>query len=346
MLTTPLSRLLTALLAGVLLVVLAGCSDDEPTKPRSDASSKDAAEEPELTAGTCWSSEQLPDALGEDAFGEWVDEYAGGDDDLAESMRDDAAFSEQLSCDEPHSLELYDVVELQPALTDKVTDYADLLDQSTLLYRQVRDQVNDRCLARSPYGAAQRRAGGLPVQLGPSLNDDSGLHLAWDPFPADLWEEGQQKFVCTFEQEEPGTLRFADLTTRKVPVSARVCMDTPNRSRPCSKPHQAEDIAEMILNTAIEQGDINGRRAVRTGENGPYVALTKAEYAKLDKVCRTLFTSISTPASRKQGIEARVYPGTVKQWPTESGAYLARCFALKPFGPPIPRTTGSVFDRP
>ena len=49
------------------------------------------------------------------------------------------------------------------------------------------------------------------MQLGPSLNVDGGLHVAWDPFPADLWAKGQQKFVCTFEQDEPGTLAFADL---------------------------------------------------------------------------------------------------------------------------------------
>ena len=66
--------------------------------------------------------------------------------------------------------------------------------------------MNDRCLAGSPYGEAQRKAGGLPVQLGPSLNIDGGLHVAWDPFPADLWAKGQRKFVCTFEQDEPGTL--------------------------------------------------------------------------------------------------------------------------------------------
>ena len=53
------------------------------------------------------------------------------------------------------------------------------------------------------------------MQLGPSLNPRSGLHVAWDPFPADLWAEGQKKFVCTFEQDRPGTLAFADLTTRR-----------------------------------------------------------------------------------------------------------------------------------
>jgi hypothetical protein len=201
--------------------------------------------------------------------------------------------------------------------------------------------VNERCNAGSAYGAAQRRAGGLPVQLGPSLSSTGGLHVAWDPFPADLWAKGQKKFVCTFEQEQPGTLRFADLTTNKVPVAARVCLNTPGTYVPCSGKHQAEDIGEMILNTAIEKGQVNGRKAVRKGPKGPYVALSDAEYAKLDKVCQTLFRSVSKVGG---GVTARAYPGAVSQWPTKTGAYVASCFALKPFEPPPP-ITGTVFDR-
>ena len=147
-----------------------------------------------------------------------METYAGGDATLGESMRDDAAFSQQVDCSEPHSLELHDVVSLPPALARQVTTYADLLDQDSALYRQVRDEVSERCLAESPYGRAQRRAAGVDVQLSPFLSAASGLHVAWDPFPADLWAKGQQKFVCTFEQDEPGTLPFADLTTRQVPV--------------------------------------------------------------------------------------------------------------------------------
>ena len=197
-------------------------------------------------------------------------------------------------------------------------------------------------MAGSPYGQAQRKAGGLPVQLGPSLNVNGGLHVAWDPFPADLWAKGQKKFVCTFEQDQPGTLRFADLTTSKVPITARVCLNTPGTYLPCSRRHQAEDIGEMILNTAIEKGQINGKKAVRTGARGAYVALSDAEYAKLDKVCQTLLDSVSTT---KGGVAGRAYPGSASQWPTDSGAYLASCFALKPFEPPPP-IKGTVFNRP
>jgi hypothetical protein len=328
---------LTALLAGP--VGLAGCSSDDQPPQRESAADKPVKT---LSAGTCWSDEQLPQALGDQGFRAWVDKYADGEAALGDAMRDDAAFTQEIDCADPHSLELYNVVEVSPGLAAQVKDYADLLDQKSMLYRKVRDEVNDRCMAQSAYGRAQRKAGGLPVQLGPSLNVDGGLHVAWDPFPADLWNDGQKKFVCTFEQDTAGTLRFADLTTSRTPVAARVCLNTPGTYVHCEKKHQAEDIAEMILNTAIEKGQVNGAKAVRKGARGPYVALSDAEYAKLDKVCQTLLESVSRA---KGGVEGRAYPGSAKQWPTESGAYVASCFALKPFDPPPP-IRGTVFDKP
>ena len=339
--TTRASRLPAGLL--LLALVLTGCGGgdgDNPPSPRAQASSQ--APQKVLARGTCWDDEQLPDALGQDGFDAWVQKYAAGDAELAESMRDDAAFSTEVDCGRPHSLELYDVVRLAPRLAARVTRYADLLDQKSALFRKVRDQVNDRCLAASPYGRAQRRGGGLPVQLSPSLSSSGGLHVAWDPFPADLWAKGQHKFVCTFEQDRPGTLRFADLTTRKVPVTARVCLDTPGKYVPCRGKHQAEDIAGMILNTAIEKGQINGRKAVRKGPDGRYVALSDAEYSRLDRICGAFLSSVST---RKGGVVAKAYPGAVSQWPTKAGAYVASCFALDDVSEPPPPITGTVFDK-
>ena len=324
----------------MLASVLVACSSDDGARSAAPESPS-ATPAKALTKGTCWSDQRLADALGSKRFDQWVQKYAEGDAALGKSMRDDAAFSKQLACTEPHALELYDVVDLAPALAAQVKQYADLLDQRTPLYRKVRDQVNQRCLAGSPYGRAQRKAGGPPVQLGPALNTAGGLHVAWDPFPADRWTAGEKKFGCLFEQDEPDTLLFVDLTTAKVPVGSRVCLDIPRTYVSCDGRHQAEDIAEMVLNTAIEKGRINGRKAVRKGAEGPYVALSDAEYARLDKVCATFLSSVS---KLKAGIEARAYPGAVSQWPTKSGAYVASCFALKPSEPPTP-TTGTVFDK-
>jgi hypothetical protein len=334
-------RVAGSLVVAVVLLVLAGCSGGGGTAaPKRESTGHEPVRT--LTAGTCWGSQQLPDALGVKGFADWVEKYAHGNSTLGEAMRDDAAFSNEIACAEPHSLELYNVVAVSPRLTAQIKDYSQLLDQKSPLYRKVRDQVNERCMAGSAYGAAQRKAGGMPVQLGPSLNVKGGLHVAWDPFPADLWAKGQKKFVCTFEQEQPGTLRFADVATSKVPISARVCLNTPGTYLPCNRRHQAEDIGEMILNTAIATGQINGTKAVRTGAKGKYVALSDAEYAKLDQVCQTLLESVST---RKSGVVGRAYPGSAAQWPSDSGAYVASCFALKPYEPPPP-IRGTVFNRP
>ena len=82
------------------------------TAPRARGHKTSAkAPEKELVKGTCWDNDQLPDVLDEDAFDDWVEKYAGGDADLGDSMRDDAAFSKKIDCTEPHSLELYNVVD-------------------------------------------------------------------------------------------------------------------------------------------------------------------------------------------------------------------------------------------
>src|SRR5687767_13622311 len=107
--TTRASRLVLGVLLSVLVGVLAGCGgDDSPESPRAKATAD--APEKELVAGTCWDNDQLPDVLDEDAFDAWVEKYAGGDADLGDSMRDDAAFSKKIDCSKPHSLELYNVV--------------------------------------------------------------------------------------------------------------------------------------------------------------------------------------------------------------------------------------------
>jgi hypothetical protein len=344
----PRVAVLTTLLC-LLLGLLAGCSNDaesprakaaapKPTSPKTTAEAPPKA----LTKGTCWDDTQLPEALGAEAFEAWVDEHARGEDTLARSMRNDAAFTEQIDCAEAHSLELYNVVTLQPALTAQIRQYADLLDQRSALYRRIRDQVNDRCVAGSAYDVGPRRASGISVQLGPTLNANGGLHVAWDPFPADRWSKGERKFVCTFEQDVPGTLRFADLTTGKVPVTARVCVNTPGKVVPCRGKHHAEDIADVLLSTAVARREVDVRKAVRKGPDGPYVALSDVEYAKLDRVCQSFLSSVSTV---KGGVVAKLYPGAVDQWPSAAGLYIARCMALKDVSEPPPKIAGSVFNK-
>lgn len=331
-------RLAAGLLIGLLLAVLAGCGGDGAPKSEDAAGSQPGKP---LTAGTCWDAEHLPDVLGQQRFDAWVEKYAGGSEVLGQSMRDDAAYDRPFACDEPHTLEIFDVVSLEPALLARVTSYADLLDESSPLYARVRDQVIDRCFARSPYGVAQRKAGGLPVQLSPSENPDGGLSGGWDPVPADRWVRGEKKFLCLFEQDRPGTVRFADITTSRYPLAARVCIDVPAKEVPCAGPHQAENIAGMVLNTAVESGRLPGRTAIRSATNGRYVALSGRDQARLDQVCQTFLEAVSTA---QRGLTAAAYVADADEWPGKDGLYNATCYALEPGDPP-PMMNGSVFDR-
>lgn len=324
----------------VLLLVLSACGGSGSTKP-SAAEPSPSAKQMVPTKGSCWSAEHLPAALGEKGFAALAKKYAGSEKKRVEALRDDAAFTEPKDCATPHELEVYNVVSVSAALAAKITGYGDLLDRDSELYREIRNEVNDRCVTGTPYARAERDAGNMPAQLAPALAADSGLHLAWDPVAPSLWEGGQQQFVCTFEQEQPGTVRFADLATRRAPAQARVCVKSADDYVPCTEPHTAEAIGEMILNTAISKGLINAEAAVKKTTDGTHVTLAPAEYARLDQVCQSLLDRVSRRSGR---LRASAYPGSIEQWPTPHGSYIAICFAVSPDNPPKP-LVGTVFDK-
>lgn len=327
----------------VLLLVLSACGGNGSggTKPSAAKPRPTAAKQMVPTKGSCWSAEHLPAALGEKGFAALAKKYAGTEQKRVEALRDDAAFTEPKDCAAPHELEVYNVVSISPALAAKVTSYTDLLDRDSALYREIRNEVNDRCVAGTPYARAERDAGNMPAQLAPALAAESGLHLAWDPVAPGLWEGGQRQFVCTFEQEQPGTVRFADLATRRAPAQARVCVKNADDYVPCSEPHTAEAIGEMILNTAISKKLVNAQAAVKKTPEGTHVTLAPAEYARLDKVCQSLLDRVSRKSGR---LRASAYPGSIEQWPTPRGSYIAICFAVSPDNPPKP-LVGTVFNK-
>src|SRR4051794_31403879 len=96
----------------LLIGVLGGCGGSDDTLPKRETASD--APVKTLTKDTCWTDEQLPEALGDKGFEAWVGKYAGGDSSLGDAMRDDAAFTKEIDCSDAHSLELYNVVEVSP----------------------------------------------------------------------------------------------------------------------------------------------------------------------------------------------------------------------------------------
>ena len=112
--------------------------------------------------------------------------------------------------------------------------------------------------------------------------------------------------MCTFEQEEPGTCGSPTSPPGRCRVRAGLHGITrrfpPVQQAAPGRGHRRDDPEHRH-----RAGRHQRSRAVRTGQN---VALTKAEYAKLDKV---VAGPCSPPSRRReQGIEARVYPGTVE----------------------------------
>ena len=101
----------------------------------------------------------------------------------------------------------------------------------------------------------------------------------------------------------------------------------------------------MILNTAIEKGQINGKKAVRTGAQGAVRRAERArEYAKLDKVCQTLLAVGLHDQGRRR--PARAYPGSASQWPSELGRLRRELLRAASRSSRRRPSRGTVFNRP
>src|SRR3954447_25203054 len=84
----------------LLIGVLGGCGGSDDVNPKRETASDVPVKT--VTKGTCWTDELLPTALGAKGFDAWVAKYAGGDSTLGDAMRDDAAFTKEIDCSEPH----------------------------------------------------------------------------------------------------------------------------------------------------------------------------------------------------------------------------------------------------
>lgn len=65
--------------------------------------------------------------------------------DSVGSIQDDPARTNELSCDEQREVEVTGLVALPAELDSRVTAYADLLEQDSELYAQIRESVVGDC---------------------------------------------------------------------------------------------------------------------------------------------------------------------------------------------------------
>ena len=262
------------------------CSWPSPDAAARPAASRGAAPREAVTAR--WprapaGQPQLPDALGEDGFGAWVEKYAGGDTTSATSMRDDAAFSKAIGAPSRTRWSSTTSSARGPRLTAGHGVRRPARPEHAL-YRQVRDR-STTAASRSAYGAAQRRRAACRCSSALAERRRRPARRL-GPVPGGPVGEGPAEVRVHLRAGRPGTLLFADLATRKTPIAARVCVDTPRPYVPCSaapgRGHRRDD---------PEHRDRAGRdhrpRGRPQGPNGQYVAPSDAEYAKLDRVCQT-----------------------------------------------------------
>ena len=289
---------------------------------------------------------RCPTSLGEDGF-----DALGGEvrrRRLRRSVRRCATTRrspKEIDCAEPHSLELYNVVEVSPALTAQVKEYADLLDQKS------------DALPQDPRPGERPLHGRLGVRPGPAQGRRAARAARpvaqrrrraarrVGPVPGrPVGARGSRSSCAPSSRTSPGRCAFADLTTSRLPVEARVCLNTPRKYLPCSGKHQAEDIAEMVLNTAIEKGQITGEEGGPQGRRRALRARSATrEYAKLDKVCQTLLTIGLDGQGRRRGpglpgVGVPVADG--ERAPTSPAASRSSRSSRRP------RSRGTVFNRP
>jgi hypothetical protein len=324
-----LGRTLIALL---LALVLTSCSS--PDVPGIGGKKK-KEQVPVLAAGTCWSAA----SLGADESGvRDVAEENGVDLATASAvMGQRPAFAEPLDCAQAHALEVYRLVEL-PGLTPRLTSYGVLLRTDQDLYVTLSRRLRNECMEPRLARAAART--GLPgVVMDPAL--PAGMHLEWAPPSPEQFAAGQRGFACLFTQSAPGTHRYATVFTRDLPTALRTCILSRRlRYVDCARKHDRERIAVLQVRQAVLARRFPGRKAIRKGPQGRYLAASAARYAALDRACTTYLRSIST-TKKLTGI-AEI---DLDFWPAADGSYPIVCEASTPPNRPALVTRGSVYDR-
>lgn len=270
-----------------------------------------------IEPGTCWGDARLT--------ADEVLVLAGEADTLAvTALEAQPAFTDPVSCDEPHGLEVYDVVTVDEEVTIDVLTWASTIDPDTARHQRVRSAVAAACRRTDP--ALSAAADASPLDLIPSPAFAPGTSMVWFPFPYAAWQDGRQSFACALRQDEPGTVGFADFRSPKLDPNARICLDADLVTVGCDEPHTREQLLVLTATTAVAAGKLPGRRAVKD-LNGEYVALSPEAFALLDAECGAYFAAVATRPAKGLAAVAEIYPPL---WGDDQGEFSAVCTVSSP----------------
>jgi hypothetical protein len=302
------------------------------------ADAKTAGAAPTATsAGVCLAGARLRD--NPDGLSTALSRYGM---DAFESLGDDPAWTDPVDCSEPHEIEVYGIVSLPAAIDGAVGSYADLVTPGTRVYRAVEDEVTRGCAVAFDPAAAASRGAPLSIDVIPFWSQDAGVAIAWAPSPAAAWDQGEHTFACLFEQSHPDTVRLADVSTADFPVTGRVCLRG-TAFVSCGQRHDAERIATIRLDRAVDQGQVAGARAV---DDAGRVDIGVDAWRALDGVCQRYLDAVAPDHDPGLRGVANTYP---ELYPDPDGHYAVMCSAQAPFGSSPSRavvTAGSVFAAP
>ncbi|HET6165658.1 MAG TPA: hypothetical protein VFE07_02420 [Marmoricola sp.] len=318
-----------------MLVLAGGCSQ-APLPGHGDTPSDEPTGEPGVVAeGTCWSAARLG-ADPQDVL-RISKEFSVPYLVVARAVADRPSFAHPLGCGQAHSVEVYKVLRL-PELEKQLTDYATLLQTRTALYDKVARSVSLGCMTDTLASVAA--ASGLPGAVAEPMLPE-GASLGWSPAAPAQWAAGQRVFACTLTWAKPEPVRYAAVFTKKFPTSMRTCIDTHALLFvDCARRHDRERIALIEAREAVEKSAFPGRKAIRKGPNGRYLAVSDARYRKLDAACTAYLHAIST--TKKLTGVANV---DVDEWPTPDGSYPIYCEADTRPDQKSLITEGSVYSR-
>jgi Septum formation len=246
-------------------------------------------------------------------------------------------FAAQVTCDEPHSVE---VVAKAAGTGELATFRRAELDVADSRARQLyRAEVTRLC---EPAWSSLTGYDDLAKTLAPGATVLPALYgdLAVEAVPADQWDGGDRTLICYqvfgrpgFEGEtavEVSTRVLPDLIrNRQVPLEVRDCAVGPSGDRgevrvPCADPHDREYVGHLNLAQFVgavpelDQAFLDQFDS-QTAEN--------SRWAVLDGLCDAVFSPLLGAERPDISLVSQVYTAEPDWGWAQDGAYHAACFA-------------------